>query len=369
MSRSRQVLQRWGFTLVELLVVIAIIGVLVALLLPAVQAAREAARRMQCNNNVKQITLAMHNYHDTYKVFPMDESWREANTFSQNGDQRSHSWSHRWRLLPFLERQNEYNLANKGYMAYAGDGWGNTQNLASTGGRLPVFNCPSNSNEIGGGAANFTYALNFGTSFQPPHRASQGTPGAAVDNWTTSRKNGFMWHHRWNIPADGILGFQDPRVDMAAIVDGTTNTAAYSEFIPQKDSSINFTNPSKAELREQVYTWVGGNSTETVRQACIAQTADSTRRNMRGASWGSSFMGNGNGYCHTMMPNEKSCHNSPGPDDWAGGNVMAAGSNHPGGVTVGMGDGSVKFVSETIANDVWWAVGTRNGREAVQLEN
>jgi prepilin-type N-terminal cleavage/methylation domain-containing protein len=248
---------REAFTLVELLVVIAIIGVLVALLLPAVQAAREAARRMQCSNNLKQIMLAMHNYHDVHKTFPFDDSWREGNTFTRNPDQRSYSWSHRWRLLPYLERKNEYDLADRGTLPAAGDGWGdNGANLRSTGGRLSVFNCPSNSNEQGGGVGNFTYAINFGTSHQPPHRIAGNQPaGPIVDQWTGSRKNGFSWYLRWDPAVNPIRN--DPAITMASVRDGTSNTAAYSEFIIQRESSTNFTNPSRAELREQVYTWVG----------------------------------------------------------------------------------------------------------------
>jgi prepilin-type processing-associated H-X9-DG protein len=77
-------------------------------------------------------------------------------------------------------------------------------------------------------------------------------------------------------------------------------------------------------------------------------------------------MGTGNTYAHNMMPNEKSCHNYGG-NDWFGHTSMGANSEHPGGVNVGMGDGSVRFVSETVAQDVWWAVGTRNGGESESL--
>ena len=107
-------LRRLAFTLVELLVVIAIIGILVALLLPAVQAAREAARRMQCSNNMKQIGLALHNYHDIYKAFP--------STYCGVSDPVNGGWSYntfrgseKVRLLPFIEQQSVYDAINFGY--------------------------------------------------------------------------------------------------------------------------------------------------------------------------------------------------------------------------------------------------------------
>src|SRR6187431_1608878 len=110
-----------AFTLVELLVVIAIIGVLVALLLPAVQAAREAARRMQCGNNLKQLTLAMHNYADTYKMFPIAIAWHEQR--NSGAQERAEAFSHLAMLLPYIERKPEYDKIDWRLRAYAGDGW------------------------------------------------------------------------------------------------------------------------------------------------------------------------------------------------------------------------------------------------------
>ena len=96
-----------GFTLVELLVVIAIIGILVGLLLPAVQAAREAARRMQCTNNLKQIGLAMHNYHDTYRSFPI------GHHFPGQGNGTGWTWT--YSILPFIEQSSLYGQAQRHY--------------------------------------------------------------------------------------------------------------------------------------------------------------------------------------------------------------------------------------------------------------
>ncbi len=366
MRKMHKGTQKWGFTLVELLVVIAIIGILVALLLPAVQAAREAARRMQCTNNLKQIMLSMHNYHDTYKTFPIDGAWAEV---GMNGDQRNKSWSHRWRLLPFLERQNEYDLTDTSLRPFEATGWNGNENIQATGGKLPMFICPSNPGELGAGLGNLTYAINFGTSHQPPHRAANGTPGPGVSTGA-SKANGFLWAQRWfptgYVKSQGHRNALDPAVKIASVTDGLSNTVAYSEFVTQDQSVQNTTNPKKRELRQQVYTWVGGNSTEEVRNQCLAQTALSGRYT-RGGSWAWSFMGTGNTYAHDMMPNEKNCHNYGG-NDWFGHTTMAATSEHPGGVNAAMGDGSVKFVSETVSQDVWWAVGTRNGGESEALE-
>jgi hypothetical protein len=359
------------------LVVIAIIGILVALLLPAVQAAREAARRMQCSNNLKQIVLAMHNYHDVYKVFPMDGGWRDGSAPNPYADERSFSWSHRWRLLPFLERKPEFDLShqfvnaggvNQGteYRPYAADGWHGNENILPTGGRLPVFNCPSNSMEQFGGLAHFTYAINWGTSHVPPHRSTQAQK--IVHIWAGNAKtNGMASYHRSYLPPTTAIEIRDPGVTMGSIKDGTSNSAAYSEFTVQNPASRNTTNPSRRELREQVYTWVGGNTTEQVRQQCLAQTVLSDRYH-RGLSWAWSFMGTGNTYSHNMMPNEKSCHNYGG-DDWHGATTMAANSEHPGTVNLGLADGSIRGVSETISQDVWWAIGTRNGGESQLLDN
>jgi prepilin-type N-terminal cleavage/methylation domain-containing protein/prepilin-type processing-associated H-X9-DG protein len=343
---------RGGFTLVELLVVIAIIGVLVALLLPAVQAAREAARRMQCGNNLKQISLAMHNYHDTHKTFPMTTGWG----WYWGG---AYYFSDKVALLPYLERSPEYQRLLPPYID-GGNGayhatWfhGNPQSLS---GRLPVFNCPSNANALHGGPGNHTYSINRGTSHNAPHDVS----GAGYAG--EGRPNGIAWYRHAHEPGWPA----EPPVTFGAITDGTSNTAAYSEFVIEKWWG-NISN-DRTKWRSQVYNWSSGSSTAEVRQNCLNQTALNDAgggRIMRGSSWSWSFVGVGGAYSHIMMPNEKSCHSWEG--DWYGSNAMAATSEHPAGVNVALADGSVRFVSETVDPFIWWGMGTRNSGETQQL--
>lgn len=327
---------RQAFTLIELLVVIAIIAILIALLLPAVQQAREAARRSSCKNNLKQIGLAQHNYHETHNVFPVSISW------NQRTNDRQGAFSDKVAMLPFIERNNEYQLTNLQQRPYEAGGWHGSENITAQGGKIPVFNCPSESVEAdgSGGRANFNYAVNMGvnrfngTGFQGRH-------------------NGIGWYV-------GAGGNSDSAVKFSTITDGTSNTATYAEF------AIEPTGSGRRANKFRVYNWANGGDANALRNDCIAKQAANNqggRLGMRGRSWAWSFVGSGAAYTHTMGPNEAACHSFEG--DWMGSTMMSASSNHPGTVHVLFADGKVKSISENISIVVWRALGTRNGGETV----
>ena len=154
--------KRQGFTLIELLVVIAIIAVLIALLLPAVQAAREAARRSQCVNNLKQIGLAMHNYHQSINSFPQGKSQSSSTFGTMTGYAGWGEWSAQAMMLPYMEQTPIYNSINFNYdMIY---GSGGSTNLTASTRVITAFTCPSDTQVAFGGAPpmSFTMYANYG---------------------------------------------------------------------------------------------------------------------------------------------------------------------------------------------------------------
>lgn len=339
MSRIRRALRRHGFTLIELLVVIAIIAVLIALLLPAVQQAREAARRSQCKNNLKQIGLALHNYHDNYNQFPISVGW------SPWTNEKEGAFSDKAYMLPYLDRVSEFNQINFYQRPWDGYwGWAGTNNISTNSLRLPVFNCPSQSNETIGGQGNFTYAINTGTA--GVYNGRQFAAGS----------------HNGLASYVGAGATSDPRVKIPSVTDGTSSTVAYSEFIIENQT---------APPNQQVHTWAGDAGTQTpaqLRQACltIGTTNYTGRPGLRGSHWAWSFAGVGAGYTHTMAPNDWPCViANNGGSDWEGDNLMSASSLHTGGVHTLMCDGAVRFISNNINYNTWLAIGTRNGGETV----
>ncbi len=196
----RKGLLRPAFTLVELLVVIAIIGVLVALLLPAVQAAREAAARMRCSNNLKQMALAMHNHHDIHGYFPGAGS-DGPNKDCCNANIRQ-GWTWMFHLTPFMEQKNVYDLPD--------DTAGNTQ-VAKT--AIPIFYCPSRRQPtVYSNGARSDYAGNGGQSM-----AAEGLQGVMVRQWKSPSTSKAA-----NAPVEQFRR-------MADLVDGTSQTLMIAE--------------------------------------------------------------------------------------------------------------------------------------------
>jgi prepilin-type N-terminal cleavage/methylation domain-containing protein/prepilin-type processing-associated H-X9-DG protein len=352
-----------GFTLVELLVVIAIIGVLIALLLPAVQAAREAARRSQCTNNLKQLMLAVHMYADTYGRLPVRQSGT-GHLAAVGQRLRISGWV---QLAPYIEQQGLYQTA----MQANNDPWSaGTWQLSV----LPVLNCPSDNGDIaprGSNRGTTSYAFCSGDSYEAS--AHSATERSDVNQSLALR----------DVPIRnrGVFGRQDYN-SWAHITDGTSNTIALAERSrPRRDndrgSAIDDTSgdvSSYVPLTCRAY-WAGNQYIPTA----PIFTGDTSP----GYRWG-----DGAAYFAAVStilpPNSAVClvragwtgisgHFSPG--------IWTATSEHPGGVNVAMADGSVRFISETIDTGnlgvvapsptstgpspygVWGALGTKAGGE------
>ena len=299
--------KRSAFTLVELLVVIAIIGILVALLLPAVQYARESARRMQCGNNLKQIGVALHMYHDTMKTFPPG---RWGNNHSINS-----------LMLPFMEQENIHRTIDFTVP------WDHVNNTAARASIVPIFLCPSDKNSMPGGWAGNNYYCCEGSLLEKA--VSTGANGVFSNNSCVS---------------------------MGEINDGTSNTAAFSERLKGDWSNSIVTKRSD--------NFKGAAGVVTPDQGMLACRAVDYNNlaNQSGSSIGAPWLAGtvaaGGGYQHVAPPGDCSCTFPPGKSS------LAATSNHPNGVMLLKCDGSVNFVPNSINLVVWRAWGSKDGNEA-----
>ncbi len=335
-SSVRSVLRR-GFTLVELLVVIAIIGVLVALLLPAVQSAREAARRSQCQNNLKQLGLAMHNFESVFKRIP-------------HGSENTALWgpaAHAY-LLPVIEQGNVFNQMNQLY-AHGSSAQGGTAAdiLAHEAGstvRPKVFECPSEINKYPGRVYGYTnYHTNWGTWVR------------LQNNWDGPFRTNFVPY--------GSVPKQDA-VRLGEITDGTSNTLAFGEVCNGVGG-----NPTQKDPKRDCYHAGTQNHTDPVvaRNAFLAlnwQTAGNAANgwNWRGYPWREGSIWR-NGFNTLLGPN-KPCWR-PNNQWWQ--LVTPASSYHPGGINVCLCDGSVRFIPESVDPNAWTAAGSIGGGESLTL--
>lgn len=326
-----------GFTLVELLVVIAIIGILIALLLPAVQAAREAARRSQCSNNLKQMGLALHNYHDTFKVLPP----RQGGPLWSGNNALPPRFSTFVSLLPFFEQGSRYDQIIAGMFHC----WHSNANSGYVG-QIPPLICPSDGlfsptgTDRSAAYSPLNYGLSMGDNFNINFDAT-----------------------RMDQNIRGLFGYLTS-TKFSDIRDGLSNTLAMAEFVIA---------PEGSELGRAVST--STTSPLNCRATLVGKTYVSGTLIAQFRCHGQRWQDGRPGYCAIttiLPPNSATCSSQ------SSSGIYSASSYHPGGAHGLMGDGSVHFIAETIDTGnlslapatsgnspygAWGALGSKQGGE------
>ena len=357
---------RRGFTLIELLVVISIIAVLIALLLPAVQGAREAARRAQCTNNLKQLGLAVQNYHTSVNVVPAVCMYPggQANI---SGDY-SASWV--VAMLPQIEQSPLFNAYNFSAPAIV-NGSAGYENTTVTYTQIATYLCPSDPNPI---RPALTATINYVGNFGGPGQVSAYS-GTIVPVGDVNTIKGY----------GSSMGRVGP-VTLESIRDGASNTALFSEHLhgapgspvapgPGINSKRGIFSVSPASSGQGS----GANGVASLVAACkgLPATATSLNTDRLGNTayathpWLLSLVS----YNHVGAPNSMNCLNMAAEQSAfsATGYVgpfgsATATSAHPGGVNTAFADGSVRFIKDSVALNIWQAVGTRNGKEIISAD-
>lgn len=346
-----------GFTLIELLVVIAIIAVLIALLLPAVQSAREAARRSQCINNLKQLGLAVHNYVSSNSVLPA-QSMASASTIANN---ESWGWGYGWplALLPMMEQQPLFNAFNFSRGFFETGNVNNTCNSTVCYTQIASLICPSDGYKRPYVWGTHNYVSNL------------GGPGT-IARWTGTMVPPDSWGWYANT---GPVGLESIR-------DGTSNTALFSERLVGITQNAFLPTVSSPDKLRGYYDIPGpaadtGNPQNAInflgQCKALPGTTQAGNSELFGFAWVMGYYIHGNNaYNHWGPPNSLPCHNQTQESGqvWEASNGIAPPtSNHSGGVNMAMTDGSVRFIKDTVSLPTWWAIGTRAGAETVSADS
>jgi len=365
---------RRAFTLIELLVVIAIIAVLIALLLPAVQAAREAARRSQCVNNLKQLGLALHNYHSTNNVFPSGGSVTSNGVGSTSA---WGAWSCQSMLLAYMEQTPIYNSINFAWETRSA-GFGEQINQTAMTMRIETFLCPSSPTV----PANQTW---YGRVF--PGNNYFANTGSTVA-WLSSQTPG----------VNGVFGVAGANVGIRDITDGASNTIAFGEWrtgdYDDTKNSIqdivgdhNFSNFSAPDRNMNDGTngntnmpKGGGGVAPTMNEGALCWQSGGSgvcsgygnrgQRSWNGRMWHVGLYGHSMG--NTVVP-----PNSNFPyvqfwdtnSDFDSGGIIGLTSFHSGGANVMLADGSVRFLKSSLNYNTLWSLGSRSQGEVISADS
>jgi len=348
--------RRSGFTLIELLVVIAIIAVLIGLLLPAVQAAREAARRLQCLNNLKQIGLALHNYHDAVGCLPwgqgLGEQWQD--------------WSAHSQLLPYLEQGALFNALNFSTMVNGcqPDG-GCPENSTAKNSQINVFLCPSDLNRL---------------TTPEGHNNYVACSGSGAD--TTAQRGPLMGPFLGPLGPDQNNSAKAQVLSFRDITDGLSQSAAFSEKVKGiGNSNVHDSVKPTSFVVYLVKPATTSGPPNLYSDPCMLQDP-ATATPASGYGYNAGFGGGTGGswaigypvhtrYTHVMPPNTWSCDWGNGGDGIQGthtGGAHTASSHHTGVVNVLFCDGSIKAIKDSISRPVWWGIGTISNSEVVSAD-
>ena len=339
--------KRSGFTLIELLVVIAIIAILIGLLLPAVQKVREAAARLKCSNNLKQVGLAAHNFESAYQNLPPGE-W----TRSTDGGTSRPSLSAV--ILAYVEQANKFNQFNFAFDVHTG-----TVNFPAQEQDVPIFLCPSDSS-----SAQMTNA-NGNTVGRTNYF---GNIGAIAD----SRNQGDAKAGIFFVKVPTVAGETPKGATISSITDGTSNTAMFAEVMRSQQpnsATIDYTtNVQSGDISVAPGLYDGRAVTGCVGGSVAKRIGYVGLQYHRGGINHQSF------YTHTLPINWNKNTNNSATQKYTCGDAsfrrahIAASSYHTGGANVCLADGSVRFVRDSVDFTVWQNAGTRAGGEVVTLD-